>query len=365
MALSTDSFLGANTPQGFVSLFGELYDPYRTHNMHIIKGGPGCGKSTLMKKIADRALSLGFDVERIYCSSDPDSLDAVAVPLLRLFFCDGTAPHVVEPRFPGACENLVDLGTFWDQAALHARADLIRKYTLENALFHRRSARFLAAAGALRQASLQLLAPQVLEEKLNGYALRLSMRLLPNKKSGAPGKPIRRFYTAVTPQGVVFFADSVRLQATELLLLDDPFSPAAGMLLQRVAQRAAAHGYDPVVLLDPLDPHGDPFGILVPQRGVALLRKTNETAVLPASRTIHADRFLQPDAVRSRRQRLQFQQKTIDALVQESVLQLRQAKTAHDLLERCYRDAVDFDALNRFSERLIARVFREQMSALR
>ena len=152
MAVSTGSFLGANTPQGFVSLFGELYDPYQNHNVHIIKGGPGCGKSTLMKKAADRALSLGFDAEQIYCSSDPDSLDAVAVPALRLFFCDGTAPHVVEPRFPGACETLIDLGAFWNEALLHSRAEAIRKYTLENALYHRRSARYLAAVGALRQA---------------------------------------------------------------------------------------------------------------------------------------------------------------------------------------------------------------------
>lgn len=362
MAVSTGSFLGANTPQGFVSLFGELYDPYQNHNVHILKGGPGCGKSTLMKRVADRAQALGFDVERVYCSSDPDSLDAAAVPALRLFFCDGTAPHVVEPRFPGACENLIDLGAFRNQALLHERADVIRKYTLENALWHRRCARFLAAAGALRQSSLQLLAPQVLEDKLNGYALRLAMRLLPNKKSGAPGKVARRFLLANTPKGPLFFADTVRLQATEILLIDDPFSPAAGMLLSRLAARAAAHGRDHVLMLDPLDPHGDPMGLLAPDCGVAVLRKTPETAALPASRTIHADRFLQPDAVRRHRQRLQFQQKTIDALLEESVASLRQAKRTHDLLERCYIDATDFDAMNRSCDRLLDRIFREQLS---
>lgn len=363
MAVSTSSFLGANTPGGFVSLFGELYDPYQNHNVHILKGGPGCGKSTLMKAVADRALALGYDTERVFCSSDPDSLDAVAVPALRLFFCDGTAPHVVEPRFPGACENLLNLGAFWDEALLHARAEQIRRYTLENALYHRRSARCLAAVGALRQASLQLLAPLVLEDKLNGYALRLSMRLLPNKKSDVPGKGTRRFLSAVTPKGVLFFAETVRRLSTEILLLDDPYSPAAGLLLSRVAARAAAHGHDHLVILDPLDPHGDPLGVLAPGCGVALLRKTAETAVLPASRTIHADRFLQPDAVRRHRQRLQFQQKTIDALLEESVAALRQAKRTHDQLENCYRDAIDFDAVTRCTDRLLGRVFGEQLSA--
>ena len=362
MAVSTGSFLGANTSQGFVSLFGELYDPYQNHNVHILKGGPGCGKSTLMKKAADRAQSLGFDVERVFCSSDPDSLDAAAVPALRLFFCDGTAPHVVEPRFPGACENLVDLGAFRNEALLHERADLIRKYTLENALYQRRSTRYLAAAGALRQAMLQQLLPQVLEDKLNGYALRLSMRLLPGKKGGVPGKAARRFLCAVTPKGMLFFGETVRLQATEILLIDDPFSPAAGLLLSRLAARAAEHGHDHVLLLDPLDPHGDPMGLLVPDCGVAALRKTAESAALPAARTIHADRFLLPDAVRRHKQRLQFQQKTIHALLEESAASMRQAKRTHDLLENCYLDATDFDAMNRYADRLLERVFQEQLS---
>ena len=357
MATETRSFLGANTPHGFFSLFGETVDPYRDHNVQIIKGGPGCGKSTLMKEIAARAVALGFDTERVYCSSDPDSLDAVSVPEKGLFVCDGTTPHVVEPRFPGACENLIDLGAFWDQDKLRENAEAIRRYTLETALCHRRSTRYLAAAGALRQASLQLLSPDVLEEKLNGYALRCSMRLLPNKKGIRPGRATRRFLTGVTPKGVVFFPETVRAAATEITLLDDPYSPAAGMLLARLASRASAHGYDHVLILDPMDPHGDPLGLLVPERGVAFLRKTAQTAALSAARTIHAARFLQPDAVRRHKQRLQFQQKTAQSLVDESVAQLRQAKQTHDRLESYYTAAIDFDALNRAAARLLDRLF--------
>ncbi len=361
MASQTHSFLGANTPHGFVSLFGELYDPYKDHNLHIIKGGPGCGKSTLMKKIAAAAKAHGFDAECVHCSSDPSSLDAVAVPALSLFVCDGTAPHVVEPRFPGACENIINLGAYWDEKKLHDTADEIRKYTLECALHHRSSARFLASAGALRLSSLQFFAPQVLEEKLNGYALRFCKRMLPNKKS-APGKTSRRFLSAVTPQGEVFFADTVTAAATEVLLLDDPFSPAAGMLLQRIAARAPAHGYDVTLALDPLDPHGDPLGLLLPQCAVALLRKTPQTAVLPAARTLHMDRFLRPNAIRGHKQKLLFQQKLQRALVDESIEMLQKAKDTHDKLERIYIAAMDFSRMQRETDALVARIFKEQLS---
>ncbi len=185
--------------------------------------------------------------------------------------------------------------------------------------------------------------------------------MLPNKKS-VPGKTSRRFLSAVTPDGEVFFSDTVTSAATEILLLDDPFSPAAGMLLQRIAARAAAHGYDVTLALDPLDPHGDPLGLLLPRRAVALFRKTPLTAALPAARTLHMDRFLHPDAVRDHKQKLLFQQKLQRALVDESIEMLQKAKETHDKLEQLYISAMDFARMQRETDMLISRIFEEQLS---
>ena len=40
---------------------------------------------------------MGYDAEYILCSGDPDSLDAVIIPSLKLAWADGTAPHALEP----------------------------------------------------------------------------------------------------------------------------------------------------------------------------------------------------------------------------------------------------------------------------
>ena len=150
--------------------------------------------------------------------------------------------------------------------------------------------------------------------------------------------------------------------ATEILLLDDPFSPAAGMLLQRIAARALAHGYDVTLALDPLDPHGDPLGLLLPEGAVALFRKTPQTAALPAARTLHMERFLHSDAVRGHKQKLLFQQKLQRALVDESIEMLQKAKETHDKLERIYIEAMDFARMQRETDALVARIFNEQLS---
>ena len=44
-------FLGCSSPEGFHSFFGELCPTHSGGYTYIIKGGPGTGKSSLMKRI--------------------------------------------------------------------------------------------------------------------------------------------------------------------------------------------------------------------------------------------------------------------------------------------------------------------------
>ena len=98
MVKKIDFFLGANSGGGFFSLYDQLGRPEDTYDLIVLKGGPGVGKSTMMKAIGAAAEKRGLDVEYIRCSGDPDSLDAVQIPQLKTAAVDGTAPHVIEPR---------------------------------------------------------------------------------------------------------------------------------------------------------------------------------------------------------------------------------------------------------------------------
>ena len=89
-------FLGANSGNGFSSLY-EGFCRGDGDFLRVIKGGPGCGKSTFMRRIGEAAEARGLEVEYILCSGDPDSLDAILLPGKKAALVDGTAPHDTAP----------------------------------------------------------------------------------------------------------------------------------------------------------------------------------------------------------------------------------------------------------------------------
>ncbi len=89
-------FFGASTPDGSVNYIDNLTE--NLNKRYFIKGRPGTGKSTFLRRIAKRAEEMGYDTEIYYCSFDKDSLDMVIVPELGFCVFDSTAPHEMFPE---------------------------------------------------------------------------------------------------------------------------------------------------------------------------------------------------------------------------------------------------------------------------
>ena len=53
MANTVHFFLGANSGRGFQNLFENFCTPADHYDLVVLKGGPGSGKSTLMRRVGE------------------------------------------------------------------------------------------------------------------------------------------------------------------------------------------------------------------------------------------------------------------------------------------------------------------------
>lgn len=120
-------FAAANSYRGFVSLFDEVFKSTKYDRLYVLKGGPGTGKSSFMKKVSSRLTEKFCDVDEIYCSSDPNSLDGIIACKngKKIAIIDGTAPHERDAKIPGAIDEIIDLAIGFDTRWLRSKREEI------------------------------------------------------------------------------------------------------------------------------------------------------------------------------------------------------------------------------------------------
>lgn len=98
-------FFGAATIDGNLDYIANLTADIPKR--YFIKGRPGTGKSTFLRKIGEAARQRGYYVEVCHCSFDPNSLDLIAVRELGFCLFDSTAPHEYFPSRPS--DEIIDI----------------------------------------------------------------------------------------------------------------------------------------------------------------------------------------------------------------------------------------------------------------
>jgi hypothetical protein len=142
-------FAAANSYRGFISYFDKIFPVAEFDRMFILKGGPGTGKSSLMRSISGKLKVDGFDIEHILCSSDPDSLDGVIAKKdeKKIAVIDGTSPHERDAIFPGAVDEIVNLGSNWDERWLRGKRSEIISLNEKKKSAYKTAYNYLRVAG--------------------------------------------------------------------------------------------------------------------------------------------------------------------------------------------------------------------------
>lgn len=350
----TQFFLGANSPSGFYSLYDDLLPPESAAGIYILKGGPGCGKSTLMRRVAARCQAFGQPVEYILCSGDPASLDAIVLPRLRIAIVDGTAPHVVEPKYPGLVEQYVNMGDCYDKTALASVRESLFHAMDGYSACYARAYRCLAASAGIREDLRSSLLTPALEAKLQKRARGILKREVKPVRA-QPGQVKKRFLSAVTPGGPLCLFSTVETLADRVYALQDSYG-LSHSLLAFLFSGAAAAGYDVIACPSPMAPERLEH-LIIPELSLAFLTSSPEMPYEgKAYRRLRLDSMADRDLVRRSRPRLRFARRVADALMEEACASLAEAKAKHDALEAVYHPYVDFKRGEQLADSIAAEI---------
>lgn len=320
-------FPGSNTCRGFHGYFQELLSAEDMRRVYILKGGPGVGKSTLMRRAAALWEKQGKRVEYYRCSGDPDSLDAVIADHCMLM--DGTSPHVIDPILPGAADGIINLGECLNETVMAAHKDEVLQLHRAMARCYSRAYHYLTGAQAALSDMHEVYALAVDQ----GALINLRMELM-QFLTGCAGRCQHLYAQAITGEGVKSHLDSVKREKT--ICLDLPFGFDADCILRPLHMHLAAKGTAHRAFMHPLD--GKKHAHIATDTCAVCTFVEPESDV----RTLPFD----PDILRREHDALAFNRAAHDLMLNQAIDSLHDAKKLHDTLERIYADAIDYRRLD-------------------
>lgn len=338
-------FAASNSAEGFKNYYPEVFK--RADFIYVIKGGPGTGKSSFMKRCSAVAERRGGVCEYYYCSSDPESLDGVLIFTgeKTVGILDGTAPHVCEPKFPGAREEIINFAPFWNTALLYRQQNEIISLSERKSAEYKNAYTFLRSVGNLRAVSDSLIEPALDREKMSASISRI-LRDIDDVDEPSDCSFIPALTDSVSMKGRVRF-DTLERTAQTVYRVADAYGTGQFYLDEMLKQLKSKKGtvrisYDPVC-----PSHVD--GLLLEECGTAfVLGSFSDDAAHGESCTfINMRRFLDGKALREVRSEIRYTAHLAESSLDGALHALSKARIYHFLLEDIYGGAMDWQ---RFGE---------------
>ncbi|WP_051541326.1 hypothetical protein [Caldalkalibacillus mannanilyticus] len=206
-------YASGNTASGFYSFNDSILQDVQ--QLFILKGGPGTGKSSLMKSIAEQVLDRGYDLELMHSPLDNDSLDGVIIPILGVGIVNGTSPYVIDPKYPGVREEIVHLAEGWNVKRLRENRGRVIQLTDQITDTLTKAYEHFGQAKEIHLEREDVYLKGMNFEKANQVTSELYESLFSGEQCEneeslvTNGKEKHMFFGAATPRGVVHFIDNL------------------------------------------------------------------------------------------------------------------------------------------------------------
>lgn len=347
-------FAGGNTAKGFVEFFDSNFQDLE--RLYILKGGPGTGKSSLIKSIGNEWGEKGYFIEWIHCSSDPDSIDAIILPELKVGIVDGTNPHVIEPKYPGVVDDYVNLGIAWDRNELLDQKDEIISLTNQVKEGFKKAYDSFAQGLALHDELEKIFINEMDFDKANQLAEHWIQKLILNEQRSSKGssKIYKRFLGATTPIGPVDFVENITEDLNRYFIKGRAGSGKSTML-KKIAKAANEKGYDVEVYHCGFDPNSLDM-VVVRELNFSIFDSTAPHEYYPTkeSDTIIDlyELLITPGTDEKYASDIKDATDKYKSKLKEGIQHLAKTKEIRDQLEQIYIKAMDFSIVDKIRNQI-------------
>jgi len=334
---------GSNTSIGFYSYFEHIIDQKEAEKIYYFKGGPGVGKSYMMEKIGYKIIDKGLDIEFHHCAADPESIDAIVIPDIRVAIIDGTTPHMIDPRYPGVTGVIFNLGEFLNEKGLREIKDKIIQFTEDNKNIYARVYKYLAAA--------KLIHDDI--EWINSYAMDFNKVVketdkLANKyfdtvaDKGKLGRERHLFGSSYTLKGRVDHAETFIGIIGKIIYIKGDDGTGKSTLLGKLSAIALNKGYDVEIYHEPLVPEKIE-SIVVPELDLAFT--TN--GKFSNGETVDLDAHIDKAKIKKYEEELKHSKKMFNKLLNDVFIYLGKTNGVHNKMEEYYAPNIFYEGLDK------------------
>ena len=340
-------FAAANGASGFRSYFDEIFSSEKSEGVFILKGGPGTGKSTLLRDLASVFDREDTEMEIFHCSSDPKSLDGLYLTHAGRSVCilDGTAPHERDARLPGACDELFDLGACFDTNLLRAEKKAILSLQKEKSLAYKEAYFYLNLFGIFDNKIKAETRKRIDKKKIKGF---FNERILPLISIKSNAEFSARLIRAFSSDGLVSL-DTYEVAAKEKIVFSSDENEGSLLLfeiLSLLSATGAGGYYSP-----------SPFS---EDRIDGIFLKDEKVSFTMGSAGIDCGQFFIPPSAEeaARISTYRAEAERFLALAKEA---LARASESHFALEKIYTPAVDFTRMRPMKDSLVQKIGKRLM----